>query len=116
MAKPLVSRHKADKLALATFLVGLAILSYTESWWPGLALALGAALFAKRLFEGKYYESLLTLAVFGAVFASVKYNISWIAALFLIAAIVLVFQAFMNTPADEIEEEEELEKELEEDD
>ena len=116
MAKPLVSRYKADKLALAVVLLGLAILSYSESWWPGLALALGASLFVKRLFEGKYYEAILTMALFGAVFASVKYNTSWITALFLIAALVFVFQAFMNTPADEIEEEEELEKELDEDD
>ena len=116
MAKPLVSKHKADKIALAIFLVGLAILSYTENWWPGLALVLGAAIFVKRLFAGKYYEAGLMLVVFGGVFAAVKYNISWIAVLFIIAAIVALFQAFMNMPVDEIEEEEELEKELEEKD
>lgn len=115
MAKPLVSRHKADKIALAVFLAGLAVLSYLETWWPGLALVFGTALLAKRLFEGKYYEALLAVVVFGGVFAAIEYNFSWVTALFLIAALVVLFQVFSNTPVDEIEEEDELEKEIDED-
>lgn len=114
MSKPLTSRLKADKISLAVFLVGLAILSYIDSWWPGLALVLGASLITKRLFEGKYYDAVLALVVFGGAFAAIQYNVSWMTVIFLIAALFVLFRAFLNTSEDEIEEEEEVQKEIEE--
>lgn len=115
MTKPLVSRHKADKFGLASFLLGLAVLSFLNSWWPGIALVFGLSLAIRRLFEGKYYDALLSLVIFGGIFAAVAYNFTSVTVIFVIAAIVVLFRAFSNQAEDEIEEEENLEKEIEED-
>lgn len=115
MTKTLLSRRRADKVALAIFLLGLALLSYRETWWPELILVFGAAFFAKKILTSRYYEALLAVVIFGGGYATIAYSLGWMPVLFVVAAIVVLFQAFINTPEDEIEEEDELEKEIEED-
>lgn len=115
MTKPLVSKKKAENFSAGIFLILLAILAYTQFWWPGIVAALGLALVIRQVFNGKIYDAFISLIVFGGVFFTVQYNLAWMPVLFILAGIYLLFKAFINgTPEDEIEEEEEIQKELEE--
>ncbi len=109
----LTTTLKADRYAFACFLLGLAVLSYTGSWWPGLLIPVGIALAVRSLLMGRRYDAFLNLLVFAGIFASVQWDWAWVSALFATAGLVLLFQTFLNTPNDEIESEEELEKEIE---
>ena len=113
MTKPLLSRPKADKVSLAIFLLGLAVLSFIGSWWPALTLVFAVSQGARKFLTAKYYEAFLSLLILGGLFFAIQYNLAWMTILFVIAAIVILFQAFQNTPDDEDEEEEEIQKELE---
>lgn len=49
----MTSRERPDQVFGGVFLIGLAVLFITNWWWPGIMFALGVALLAKTLSEGK---------------------------------------------------------------
>jgi hypothetical protein len=115
MAHPLLSKPKADNLAAGIFLISLAAVAYLKIWWPGIFAAMGLALVVRQLFIGRFYDALISLIVFGGVFFTILYDLSWMPVLFILAGIFLLFRAFINDPPEEVDEEdEEIQKELEE--
>ncbi len=119
MHKHLVSKKKAKALCGALFLVGLAILSFTGAWWPGIMLVVGIPLALRQLFLGRYYDMAVSLAVFAGVFIIATFQISerfLLPVIFLVGAIYLLFREyFVSNTEPEDEEEENLNEEIEED-
>jgi len=119
MSCSLASKKKAKNISLALFFVGLAILSYTGRWWPGIMLVIGLPLALKQYLLGKRYDVGITLFVFVGVFISVAFDISWdilLPILFTIGGIYVFCRDFVeNTSPTEEEQEEDLNLEIEED-
>lgn len=95
MAAPIMSHEKAKSISSGIFLVSLGILFFTGAWWPGILLAIGTSLAVKELLRGRYYDLLLTLVLFGGLFAVLRIEggFSYIAAVFLtLGGITLIFR------------------------
>jgi hypothetical protein len=121
MAHPKVSHKRAKALSSSLFLVLLAIIAFTNTWWPGILLAIGLPLALRQFLLGRTYDMGLSLALFtGAFLVSSGYNISWdilLPVLFIIGAIYIFAREFLDTNfTTEAENEESLSKEIEEED
>lgn len=119
MAKKIMSKRKAHALSVALFLVGLAILSLTKTWWPYLMLIIGIPLALRQYLIGRKYDMLISLIVFLGVFITVEFHINWeilLPILFTLGAIYIFFREFFGPKSaeEEKEKEEDLNKEIEE--
>ncbi len=115
---PMTSRKRAKAVATALFLLSLAVLVFTNNWWPGIMLALGIPLALKQFLMGRTYDAIVTLLVFVGTFVTVQFDISWqifLPILFALGALYILLREFFG-PDDRTEEEkeEELNHELEE--
>ncbi len=112
------SRRRAQAVSTAFFLLGLAILCFTDAWWPGLMLVIGLPLALRQYLLGRTYDMMITLLVFVGTFVTVQYDISWrlfLTILFTLGAIYILFREFLTPDATtEEEKEEDVEKEIEE--
>ena len=120
MAHPKVSQRRAKTLASSLFLIGLAIVSLTQAFWPGMMLVIGLPLALRQYLLGHTYDSMLSLVIFVGAFLVAGLDVSWeviLPILFIIAAIYILIQEFFN-PAltTEAEDEESLNQEIQEDD
>ena len=118
MGKQRTSKKKAHALSFAIFLVGLAILTLTKSWWPSIMLAIGIPLALRQYLLGKIYDMAISLVVFLGVFITVQFNIKWdilLPILFTLGGIYIFFKEFFG-PKEETEHdrEKDLNKEIEE--
>ena len=120
MARQVLSIRKTKALTLALFFIGLAIVSYLDSWWPGIMLAIGIPLAIRQYLLGRHYDMYVSLFVFIGVFVTVQFQISWqilLPVLFTIGGIYVFFREFLES--DEVEEaarEEDVNHEIEEED
>ncbi|PIS03128.1 MAG: hypothetical protein COT85_03645 [Chlamydiae bacterium CG10_big_fil_rev_8_21_14_0_10_42_34] len=116
---PITSRKKAQVLSTSLFLIGLATLIFTDSWWPAIMLIVGLPLALRQYLVGRTYDTMMTLLVFVGTFVTVQFDISWrifLPILFALGALYILFREFFG-PEDttEDEREEEINHEIEED-
>ena len=118
MHHPLTSKKKAHAISTALFLLGLAILIFTDAWWPGIMLAIGIPLALRQYLLGRSYDMGITLLVFVGTFITVAFDITWrvfLPILFTIGAIYVLFREFTGADGEkEDEREEDLNHEIEE--
>ena len=118
MARRLSSEKTAKAYSLALFLIGLAILTYMRSWWPGIMLVVGIPLALRQYLVGRHYDMCVSLFVFIGVFITVAFKISWellLPVLFTLGAIYIFFREYLEGRTHtEAENEEELNAEIEE--
>jgi hypothetical protein len=119
MATPLTSHRKAHALSTALFLLGLAIVTFTQVWWPGIMLAVGIPLALRQYLLGRTYDMSISLLVFVGTFITVQFDISWqllLPILFTLGAIYIFFREFLEESSEtEAELEEDINHEIEED-
>lgn len=119
MARQIMSRRKAHALSFALFLIGLAILALTKSWWPSIMLVIGVPISLRQYLLGKIYDMSITLFVCVGTYITVQFNIKWdilLPVLFTLGGIYVFAREFFNLKeTSEEESEENLNKELEED-
>src|SRR5690348_8253816 len=100
MAHPLTSRKRAQVFYTVLFLLGLAILIYTDAWWPGIMLVIGFPLAVRQYLLGRVYDMMLSLIVFGGTFVTVQYDISWrifLPILFTLGAIYILCRELLES-------------------
>ena len=119
MSHPITSKKKAHALSTALFLIGLAVLIFTQDWWPGIMLAVGLSLGLRQYLLGRTYDMCITFLVFIGTFITVEFDISWrifLPILFTVGAIYILCREFMTPeePPTEEEKEEDLQHEIEE--
>lgn len=118
MSRLIVCKKKGKALALSLFLIGIAVLSYTGSWWPGIMLAIGLPLAFKQYLAGKLYDVAVTLFVFIGVFVTVNFDIEWdilLPVLFTVGGIYIFCRDFLEDSLfSEDEKEEDMNEEIEE--
>ncbi len=118
MAHPITSKKKAQAVSTALFLIGLAILIFTENWWPGIMLVIGLPLALRQYLLGRTYDMGITLLVFLGAFITVQFDISWrilLPILFTLGALYILFREFFGPQeTTEEEKEEDIQHEIEE--
>lgn len=118
MTRALVSKRKAKVFSVALFLIGLAVISYFDAWWPGIMLAVGLPLALRQHLLGRHYDMGISLFVFIGVFVTVQFDISWeilLPVLFATGGIYLLFREFLESKEPLADEEEDMNREIEED-
>src|SRR3990167_1439025 len=106
----LVSKKRAKALSVALFLIGLAIVTLLNAWWPGIMLAIGIPLAIRQYLLGRHYDVGVTLFVFVGVFVTVQFNISWeilLPVLFALGGVYILFREYLESRTEPLEEEEE---------
>lgn len=99
MPRPIVCQKKAKAFSFILFLIGVALLSYFHSWWPGIMLAVGIPLALKQYLLGRRYDVAVTLFVFLGVFVTVQFRIEWevlLPVLFTIGGIYILCRDFLE--------------------
>ena len=116
------TRKKANGVSTGILLIGLGILAFIGSWWPGLLLVLGISLGFRQYLLGRYYDMAVSLFVFIALYFSFLFHLKLkdgylVPIILVLTGLFLIFREFiLPTPETEIGEEEELELEIEEQD
>lgn len=116
MPQAITSRKHAKAISTAVFLIGLAIISYLQQWWPNIMLAIGIPLALRQYLLGRHYDVGVTLFVFIGVFVTVQFNISWeilLPVLFALGGIYVLFREYIESTETLAEEEEEINQEIE---
>ncbi len=120
MAHPIMSKKKAHVLSVALFLIGLAVLTYLNTWWPAIMLAVGIPLALRQYLVGRRFDMTVSLIIFIGAFVTVQFNLPWkylLPVLFTLGAIYIFFREFFGNKdiEEEIEDENiEIEEEEEE--
>lgn len=118
MVHPMTSKKKAQALSTALFLLILAVVAVTETWWPGIMLAVGLPLALRQYLLGRTYDMCISLLVFLGTFITVQFDITWrvfLPILFTIGAIYVLCREFMAPDdEDEAEKDEDIQHEIEE--
>ncbi len=114
MSKPFISSPRATSIATGLLLIGLAPIAYYDQWWPYIMINIGAALAIRQFLLKKIYDGFISLIVFGGIFATFYFNLSWLPVLFVVAGIYVLFKASQGDTESLIEDEEEIQKEIEE--
>ena len=119
MAKPLVSKKRAQSFFYIIFLFMLAFLAFTRSWWPELSLAFGVAICFRNLLLYQWHDLITNAIIFGGIYAYIQFDLRWEVALpvaFIVGAIYVLFREFViGEQETEVEHEEEINQEIEED-
>ncbi len=119
MAHPKTSQKRAKAVSASIFLVGLGIISFTNILWPGIMLVIGIPLAIRQYMLGKTYDAIVSLVIFVGAFIVSSCNVSWeiiLPIIFFTSAIYILVREFCeSTITTESEDEENLNKSIEED-
>lgn len=117
MSIPLTSKKRAHAVFIATMLIGLSILTYTNSWWPHIMLVIGVALVLRQCLRGRRYDIMVTSGVFGGLFLTYYFTIDWAVVLPVILFIggltILYREFFVDKTRVAEEEREDVHQEIE---
>lgn len=106
MSKPLIAKNKAKALSTALLLIGLAIIFFIDSWWPGIMLVIGIPLAFKQFLQGRFHDAAISLFVFVGFFIIAQFNISWkilVPILFIMAAVYILCKEWVKSETEEDE-------------
>ena len=104
------TKKRAGNTTFALFLLGLAYLLFTGTWWPNIMLVVGLPLALRQYLLGRKSDMLGTLFVFVGVWVTAQFDIPWrvlLPVLFTISAIYILFREFLENRVDTEEEYEE---------
>ena len=114
-----IPRKRAMILSVALFLIGLAIITYLNAWWPGIMLAVGIPLALRQYLLGRQYDMWVSLFVFVGSYVTIQFNVSWeivLPVLFALGGIYIVVREYLDSTEETLDEEDEdLNEEIEED-
>jgi len=71
-----MKKGKANAIGGAVFLIGLGILFLSKWWWPGIIVVIGASGAVTSLIKGNLRHALVTIVIFGVIFALFMTEIS----------------------------------------
>lgn len=123
MKKPYLSESKTRAISLSIMLLGFAVLSFTDTWWPWLMAVIGLSVVVKQVLRAKFYEAFISAIVFGGVVVTTGLNIAgryFLPVILMVGSIYILTRAFFQSDIEtedelEAEQNKELEEESEED-
>lgn len=116
MLKPLLTKRKSDAISNGVFLVALGALFYFEFWWPGILLAIWAALATRQYLTGRQYDLIISSIILLGLFIVTYFRLDWstlMPVLFVLGGIYLIFREYYFVhPLDKQEQAERLKEEI----
>ena len=97
MAKPQVSKRKATGISNGVFLISIGILFYTNTWWPGILLAIWATLALRQYLSGRHYDLIITSIILLGLFIITLFQLDWtllLPVLFVVGGIYIIFREY----------------------
>ncbi|MEI8365591.1 MAG: hypothetical protein WCF65_04150 [Parachlamydiaceae bacterium] len=97
MAKEILSKRKSIAISNGLFLIGIGILYYTETWWPGILLVLWLTLAARQYLSGRKYDFAITSVILIGLFLITFFKIQsamLIPVLFVTGGIYIIFREY----------------------
>ena len=70
-------RRTRDGITGGLLLIGIGVLLFTGSWWPGIMVVLGIAIGAGLVFRGRYLAGLVMAAIFFSIPLLTQTDIPW---------------------------------------
>ena len=119
MAKPIMSNHKAQILALCLFIICVAIMFSIKSWWPEVLLVIGIPLALKQYLNGHRFDMISSLIVFVGGYITVKFKIAWevvLPVIFTLGGLYILLREFFTSSKTEVEKEIDINEEIKEED
>lgn len=106
MNQPILPKRKAEVISNGIFLAALGILFWTNSWWPGILLAIWATLGTRQYLTGRIWDFAITSLILIGLFIVSFFNVSWsvlVPVLFVIGGIYIILREyfFSDSPDDE---------------
>ncbi|MEX1013154.1 MAG: hypothetical protein WD595_00650 [Waddliaceae bacterium] len=92
-----VSYRKATAVSNGVFLLALAVLFFTGWWWPGILLAIWAALGTKQYLMERYWDGLITSFILGGIFVASFFQLNWsmlMPAIFAIGGVYMIIREY----------------------
>ncbi|MCB1112578.1 MAG: hypothetical protein H7A37_00065 [Chlamydiales bacterium] len=102
MSKPILSKRKADAISNGIFLIALGILFYTNSWWPGILLAIWATLATRQFLTGRRYDLAISSVILISLFLLIFFQLDWtviVPVLFTLGGIYIIFREYFYSEA-----------------
>jgi predicted membrane protein len=100
MPQPVVSKKKAAIISNGIFLICVGIMIFTNTWWPGIILAVAVTITSRQYLSGRYYHAIISAVIFTALFilAIARFNFDVLApVLFILAGIFLIVREYFFT-------------------
>lgn len=95
--KPITSKRKADTISNGAFLIALGILFATDTWWPGILLAIWVTLALRQYLAGRIYDLCISTAILMGLFAISIFKWNWsvlMPILFVVGGIYIIFREY----------------------
>lgn len=115
MNHPYFSEKKTRAISLSILFLGLAVLSFTGTWWPWLMAVVGLSTIVKHVLRGKFYDAGLSLIIFVGIVVTTGWDIGgkyFLPVFLILASIYMIVKAFFHSDVEseaEAEEEQNLE-------
>jgi len=120
VALPNLSKKKSDAISNGVFLIALGILFYTNTWWPGILLAIWGALATRQFLTGRIYDLVITSVILLGLYLIyyIHVDLSILMPIILVVGgIYIIFREYYYSEDESIDRKNiEIEKEIEEDD
>lgn len=97
MGQPILSKRKSDAISNGVFLIALGILFYTNTWWPGILIAIWAALGLRQYLTGRTYDLIISSVILLGLFIITFFRIEWsllMPILFVVGGIYIIFREY----------------------
>lgn len=97
MAKPIISKTKAEALANGAFFIALGILLYTNMWWPWILIAVWIFLSLRQFLTGRHWDFMLSTVLLIGLFLISYFHIDWsllAPILFVVGGLYIMFKEF----------------------
>ena len=97
MSRLVVSKKKATVISNGIFLICVGIMIFTNTWWPGIIVAIAVTITSRQYLYGRYYSAIISAVIFTALFilAMTRFNFDVLAPiLFIIAGIFLIIREY----------------------
>ncbi len=97
MGQLIISKRKAEVISNGVFLIALGILFYTNDWWPGILLAIWAALATRQYLTGRNYDLIVSSVILIGLFIVSFFHLEWsvvMPVLFVLGGIYLIFREY----------------------
>lgn len=112
-----MSKRKADAISNGVFLIGIGILLFTNTWWPGILLVIWAVLATRQYLTGRTYDLILSTVLLIGLFLITILKVTWsviVPVLLVLGGIHIIFREYCVAEGAEDENPiEETEKEIE---
>lgn len=94
----LTSRRKIEAVSNGVFLISLGILFYTNAWWPGILLAIWAALAVRQYLTNRKWDLIISSIILLGLFIVSFFNIDWhivLPFLFILGGAYIIFREYL---------------------